>query len=95
METLNTMFLDYAKQAAKLSKSSTFITEENVYQEGSEDILLFLDKMVEALILPGSGLDGLENLEELLAKAESGKSCLLLLEHSCKSRIGKILPASS
>ena len=81
METLNTMFLDYAKQAAMLSKSSTFITEDNVYQEGSDDILMFLDKMVEALILPGSGLDGLENLEELLAKAEAGKSCLLLLEH--------------
>jgi len=81
METLNTMFRDYAKQAAILSKSSTIITEENVYQEGSDAILPFLDKMVEALILPGSGLDGLENLEELFAKAESGKSCLLLVEH--------------
>jgi glycerol-3-phosphate O-acyltransferase len=40
-----------------------------------------LDEMVESLILPGSGVDGLENLEELLAKAESGKSCLLCLEH--------------
>jgi glycerol-3-phosphate O-acyltransferase len=37
--------------------------------------------MADSLMLPGSGLDGLENLEELLAKAESGKSCLLLLEH--------------
>jgi len=81
METLNTMFRDYAKQAAMLSKSSTVITEENVYQEGSDAILPFLDKMVETLILPGSGLDGLENLEELFSKAESGKSCLLLVEH--------------
>ena len=64
-----------------MSKSSSHITEENVYQEGADDILYYLDKMAEALILPGSGLDGLENLEELLAKAESGKSCLLLLEH--------------
>jgi glycerol-3-phosphate O-acyltransferase len=52
-----------------------------VYQEGETVILPFLDKMVETLSLPGSGLDGLENLEELLARAESGKSCLLLLEH--------------
>jgi glycerol-3-phosphate O-acyltransferase len=37
--------------------------------------------MVESLILPGSGLDGLENLEELLSKAESGKSCMVLVEH--------------
>ena len=75
------MFRDQIKQAVKLSKSSSFITEENVYQEGADDILPCLDKMVETLILPGSGLDGLENLEELLSKAESGKSCLLLLEH--------------
>ena len=81
METLNTMFRDYAKQAVMLSKLSTVVTEDNVYQEGSGDILPFLDRMVEALILPGSGLDGLENLEELFSKAESGKSCLLLLEH--------------
>ncbi|MCL2374192.1 MAG: 1-acyl-sn-glycerol-3-phosphate acyltransferase [Treponema sp.] len=81
METLNTMFRDYAEQAAMLSKSSTFITDENVYQEGSDEILPFLDKMAQALLLPGSGVDGLENLEELFAKAESGKSCLLLVEH--------------
>ena len=44
-------------------------------------MLPYLDKMVERLILPGSGLDGLENLEELFSKAKSGKSCLLLPEH--------------
>ena len=81
MDTLNTAFRDYAMQSMRLTKSPTVVTEENVYQEGSADILFYLDKMVEALVLPGSGIDGLENLEELLSKAESGKSCLLLLEH--------------
>jgi len=81
METLNTMFGEYAKQVAMRSKASTHITEDNVYQEGSNEILPFLDKMAEALILPGSGLDGFENLEELFSKAQEGKSCLLLLEH--------------
>lgn len=81
METLNTKFREYVKNVLRLSKSPAFVTEENVFQEGAEDILPYLDKMVEELILPGSGLDGLDNLEELLAKAESGKSCLLLLEH--------------
>jgi glycerol-3-phosphate O-acyltransferase len=52
-----------------------------VYQEGDPNIIPFLDEMVESLLLPGRGLDGLENLEELLTKAESGKSCLLLVEH--------------
>jgi glycerol-3-phosphate O-acyltransferase len=81
METLSTAFRDYIKQVMSQSKSSTHITEDNVYQEGVEDILPFLDKMVDGLVLPGSGVDGMENLEELLDKAKSGSSCLLLPEH--------------
>ena len=81
MDTLGSAFREYVGQVMELSKSPAFVTKDNVYQEGNEDILPFLDKMVEYLILPGSGLDGLSNLEELLEKAESGKSCLLLPEH--------------
>ncbi|MDR1900784.1 MAG: 1-acyl-sn-glycerol-3-phosphate acyltransferase [Treponema sp.] len=81
METLTTAFADLIKLAVSRSKTSTVVTEENVYQEGAADILPLLDKMVEFLILPGSGVSGMEHLEELLEKAESGKSCLLLLEH--------------
>jgi glycerol-3-phosphate O-acyltransferase len=81
METLSAAFRDDIKQAMSLSKSSTHITEDNVFQEGAEDILPFLDKMVDDLVLPGSGVDGMENLEELLDKAEAGASCLLLPEH--------------
>jgi len=64
-----------------LTKAPAVISGENVYQEGDKNILPFLEKMVEDLILPGSGFDGLENLEELYAKAEAGKSCLILPEH--------------
>ena len=81
MDTLASMFNHYIGQVLSLSKSPDVVTEENVYQESDDNIIPYLDKMVDALILPGSGLDGLENLEELFAKAESGKSCLLLLEH--------------
>ena len=81
METLNTAFREIVKQVLILSKSPTVVNEENVYQKYDSNMRPYLDKMVEALILPGSGLDGLENLEELYTKAESGKSCLLLPEH--------------
>ena len=81
MDTLSTAFREYIKQVLILSKSPAVVTEENVFQEGDENVFPYLDKMVEELILPGSGLDGIENLEELFSKAESGKSCLLLLEH--------------
>lgn len=81
MDTLRTAFRDYIKRVMLLSKAPALITEENVYQEGADDILVYLDKMVEDVVLPGSGIDGMENLEELYAKAEAGKSCLLLPEH--------------
>jgi glycerol-3-phosphate O-acyltransferase len=64
-----------------LSKSPAIVTEANVYQEMDEAILPYLDKMVEDKILPGSGLDGFENLQKLYALAKAGKSCLLLPEH--------------
>ncbi|MDR1278912.1 MAG: 1-acyl-sn-glycerol-3-phosphate acyltransferase [Treponema sp.] len=81
METLTTAFGNQIKMAVSRSTVSTVVTEQNVYQEGDRNILPLLDEMVESLILPGSGVDGMENLEDLFAKAESGKSCLLCLEH--------------
>ena len=80
-ETLANAFKERIKYAISKSKVATVITEGNVYQEGDLEILPVHDEMVEKLALPGSGLSGLDNLEELLEKAKSGKSCLLLLEH--------------
>jgi glycerol-3-phosphate O-acyltransferase len=37
--------------------------------------------MLTDLIQPGSGVDGADNLVELMEKAKAGSSCLLLLEH--------------
>jgi glycerol-3-phosphate O-acyltransferase len=81
VDTLTTAFGKQIKAAVSLSKAPTVITEENVYQEGDANILPLLDEMVESLLLPGSGLDGLEHLEDLFAKAKAGKACLLLVEH--------------
>lgn len=81
METLSTVFGSHIRKAMSLSKVASVVTEHNVYQEGDDQILPILDEMASSLMLPGSRVEGMENLEELLAKAESGKSCLLLLEH--------------
>ena len=81
MDTLLTTFQEQAKKALALSRVPTVISPDNVYQEGNPDILSIIDDMAGSLLLPGSGLEGLEHLEQLLALAESGKTCLLLLEH--------------
>jgi len=81
MKTLTTEFQAEIKAAVSAAKASTTITKDNVYQEGDANIVPILDRMAGSLMLPGSGVDGMENLEELLDKAKSGKPCLLLLEH--------------
>ncbi|MCL2127564.1 MAG: 1-acyl-sn-glycerol-3-phosphate acyltransferase [Treponema sp.] len=81
MDTLATAYLEQAKKALAISKVPAVVTPENVYQQGDPGILSIIDGMAESLLLPGSGVEGMEHLEELLAKTEEGKSCLLLLEH--------------
>ncbi|MCL2197259.1 MAG: 1-acyl-sn-glycerol-3-phosphate acyltransferase [Treponema sp.] len=80
-DTLTTVFGDQIRRVMKTSKAPTVITEDNVYQEGDPNVLAILDEMVDYLLLPKSGLDGMDNLEELMEKANSGKACLLLVEH--------------
>lgn len=57
------------------------ITAANVYQEGKPDNKNLLKQIVNDLMLPGSRLQGLENLAELYKKAKQGESCLILMEH--------------
>jgi glycerol-3-phosphate O-acyltransferase len=81
METLNGTFKDLIIQALQISRSFGKITEHDVYQQAVPGILPLLDKMSDSLLLPGSGIGGIEYLYDAYTKAVSGKSCLLLLEH--------------
>jgi glycerol-3-phosphate O-acyltransferase len=81
METLSGAFGDIVKEAVGLSKAAVKVTEENVYQVGDGKIRPLFDKMVDALVLPGSGIDGMEHLRELYRFLQEGHPCLLLLEH--------------
>ena len=81
METLGGKFKDLIKDAMRHSKVASVVTERNVYQEGNEQILPLLHRVVETLALPGSGIAGLAHLRELLEKARAGHSCLVFLEH--------------
>lgn len=81
MDTLLSKYGHFVKDALALTETPKLVTEDNVYQVGVDAVLPYLDTMVDELSLPGSGLDGMENLEELWEKACSGSSCLLLPEH--------------
>jgi glycerol-3-phosphate O-acyltransferase len=81
METLTSAFKDLIKEAVVRSTAEEKITEENVFQAGNSKIVPLLDKMVETLTLPGSGIRGMENIRHLFSLLKEGRPCLLLLEH--------------
>ncbi|MHB9151811.1 MAG: lysophospholipid acyltransferase family protein [Spirochaetales bacterium] len=69
-----------ARMMANSSKQKQ-ISDKEVYQEGSGELLPFIDQILKEHLLQGSGIDGFSNLEELMGRARSGESSLLLLEH--------------
>jgi hypothetical protein len=81
MELISALYGEGIKQMMRYAKADMTITERNVRQEANKDILPFIDKMLDGLVLPGSLVRGSEHLAELLDKAKTGASCLLLLEH--------------
>ncbi|MDR1388359.1 MAG: 1-acyl-sn-glycerol-3-phosphate acyltransferase [Treponema sp.] len=80
METLSS-FKEIIKEALSRSKAVSRVTEETVYQPGNREIRPLLDKIAQALLLPGSGISGMEHIRALYAKLKEGRACLLLLEH--------------
>jgi glycerol-3-phosphate O-acyltransferase len=63
------------------SQKQHVITEENVWQEGNVINRKLFYGIVEDLMLPGSAVQGIENLAALHRSAQAGEACLLLCEH--------------
>jgi glycerol-3-phosphate O-acyltransferase len=57
------------------------VTPKNVYQEGRHKNKPLIKKVVNELLLPGSTIEGYENLVELYKHALEGKTCLVLMQH--------------
>jgi len=81
MEPISAAYRDRIIQMMGKARLDTVVTSHNVYQQANKDILPYIDGMLEELLLPGSGIDGVEYLRELLKKAKEGHPCLLLVEH--------------
>ncbi|RMF86794.1 MAG: hypothetical protein D6739_02660, partial [Nitrospirae bacterium] len=58
------------------------ITPENVYQPGNWANLPPLMDLMAKLLLPGSGVQGLEHLDHCLTQLEAGQRILFLAEHA-------------
>lgn len=71
----------YFSEFASMLRAENKIDETNIYQEANLKILPYLDKMLEENMLPGSKVDGIENVKEFVEKVNSGKHGLILCEH--------------
>jgi Acyltransferase len=81
MEPISRKYRDRIMRMMGVSRGQTVVSDKNVHQPGNADILPFIDSMVAENLLPGSGIRGMEHLEELFAGASAGVPSLLLLEH--------------
>ena len=74
-------YREIAGELIRNSSQDSVITPKNVYQEGRETNKPIIKEVVTQLLLPGSGIEGFENLVELYRLSLQGHSCLLLVEH--------------
>jgi len=81
MDKISAVYRDRIMRMMGHAKLGQVVTEATVYQRANTEILPYIDGMIDELALPGSGVSGLEHLDELMKKAKAGASCLLLLEH--------------
>lgn len=81
MESLSSRYRNMFIEAMKRSRTPETVTDENVYQPANPEILPFIDKIIADNLKPGSEIRNFDNLAALAREAQSGKSCLLLLEH--------------
>jgi 1-acyl-sn-glycerol-3-phosphate acyltransferase len=72
----------YEKMMANYqSHENLKITPENVFQEGIRHNYDLFMELVDTLMLPGSGVNGAENLLETVSFLKKGKSVLFLMKH--------------
>lgn len=81
MEKISIKYKDLISRMTALSRPFSPLSATNVYREANRQILPFIDQMIAEHLLEPSGIEGREHLEQLLEKAQSGASCLLLMEH--------------
>jgi hypothetical protein len=81
MEPVSHKYRERIMRMMAVSRGQTLVNERNVNQEGNPELLPFIDGILEENLLPGSGVRGLANLDQLMAASRAGEPCLLLLEH--------------
>ena len=91
VEPISRKYRDRIMRMMASSSGQSLVSDKNVHQPGNPDILPFIDRIIEANLLPGSGINGVEHLDELL---ESRKGARPVCFCSSITRIS-IFPSST
>ena len=78
---INDTFRRVTDQLLKNSRERQEVERDRVFQEANMANRPLVEEIIGSLLLPGSRIDGFENMRALHERAQRGKSCLLLLEH--------------
>lgn len=81
MDSIRDRYMPLISRMMSSINAQTLVSDKDVYQEGLTSLLPSIDIIVKDHLLPGSAIEGLENLTQLFAYAQTGEPCLLLLEH--------------
>jgi hypothetical protein len=81
MEPISRKYRERIMRMMAESQGQAVVSEKNVFQQGNQRILPYIDGIIEENLLPGSEIRGFDRREELIAAAKSGEPCLLLFEH--------------
>jgi len=72
----------FFSQLASVSHAAAKIDDQNIYQEANPESRRFMDPLLSENLLPGSGLNSIENFKAFYdAVAKQGKHGLILMEH--------------
>lgn len=81
MDSIRDRYMSLITRMMSGTSKQKQISDKEVYQEGSAELLPYIDQILKEHLVPGSRIDGFANLEDLMGRAQRGESCLLLLEH--------------
>ncbi|MFW5826683.1 MAG: 1-acyl-sn-glycerol-3-phosphate acyltransferase [Alkalispirochaeta sp.] len=81
MQHIDELFRQITDQLIRNSRQDQEVDRDRVFQPANTTNRVLVDKVIDKLVLPGSTIDGFENLRELYSRASQGESCLILMEH--------------
>ncbi len=78
---IDTLFQQVTDQLVKNSREEQAIDRERVFQPANMANRKLVEMIIGKLLLPGSRIEGYDNLKELYTRSQKGESCLVLMEH--------------